>query len=192
MGSVNLVVIVESLQSIITHTGGDDTNSFHIPSLVAVGVALGIKFALFLYCMSLRKVSSQVEVLWEDHRNDIFVNGFGQHGIPCLRICLAYCLVNRATHVCRRKQTAVVCVSMLLVIINSLTPSLQSLTLWVLSSYVKVPNVHNCQPIASLDRCRRYFGLGTHNIYTIRAARGQVGVTRIHAVACVQGDDVQQ
>ncbi|KAI0931608.1 hypothetical protein AcW1_001035 [Taiwanofungus camphoratus] len=77
MGSVNLVVIVESLQSIITHTGGDDTNSFHIPSLVAVGVALGIKFALFLYCMSLRKVSSQVEVLWEDHRNDIFVNGFG-------------------------------------------------------------------------------------------------------------------
>ena len=27
--------------------------------------------------MPLRKNSSQVEVLWEDHRNDLFINGFG-------------------------------------------------------------------------------------------------------------------
>lgn len=37
----------------------------------------GVKFLLFLYCLPLRKQSSQVEVLWEDHRNDLFINGFG-------------------------------------------------------------------------------------------------------------------
>lgn len=39
MSSVNLVVLVESVQELITHSGTDD--KFHIPSLVAVGVALG-------------------------------------------------------------------------------------------------------------------------------------------------------
>ncbi|OCH95741.1 CDF manganese transporter [Obba rivulosa] len=77
MGSVNLVVIVESARSIITHKSGDDTNDLHIPSLIAVGAALGVKFMLFLYCLSLRHASSQVHVLWEDHRNDLFINGFG-------------------------------------------------------------------------------------------------------------------
>jgi hypothetical protein len=34
------------------------------------------KFALFLYCFSIRSKNSQVRVLWEDHRNDLFINGF--------------------------------------------------------------------------------------------------------------------
>ena len=38
---------------------------------------IGVKFVLFLYCWGLRKKSSQVHVLWEDHRNDLFINGFG-------------------------------------------------------------------------------------------------------------------
>lgn len=38
---------------------------------------VGVKFILFLYCIPLRKASSQVHVLWEDHRNDLFINGFG-------------------------------------------------------------------------------------------------------------------
>jgi hypothetical protein len=38
----------------------------------------GVKFLLFLYCYSLRSKSSQVEVLWEDHRNDLFINSFGE------------------------------------------------------------------------------------------------------------------
>jgi len=76
MAAVNLVVIVESVQSILTHKGSD-LKSFHIPSLVAVGAALGVKLMLFLYCYTLRKNSSQVRMLWEDHRNDLFVNGFG-------------------------------------------------------------------------------------------------------------------
>ena len=94
MGSVNLVVIVESMRSIIDH-GSGELNEFHLPSLIAVGAALGqpysspyemifsefrigVKLLLFLYCLGLRKSSSQVHVLWEDHRNDLFINGFGQ------------------------------------------------------------------------------------------------------------------
>lgn len=37
-----------------------------------------MKFLLFLYCFGLRSKSSQVQVLWEDHRNDLFINGFGK------------------------------------------------------------------------------------------------------------------
>jgi len=75
MGSVNLVVIVESVQTLITSNG--ELRKFHIPSIVAVAAALGVKFLLFLYCWGLRNKSSQVHVLWEDHRNDLFINSFG-------------------------------------------------------------------------------------------------------------------
>ncbi|KZT08742.1 CDF-like metal transporter [Laetiporus sulphureus 93-53] len=77
MSAVNLVLIVESVQRIITHDSSSDTDKFHIPSIISVGAALGVKFVLFVYCSGLRKQSSQVHVLWEDHRNDLFVNGFG-------------------------------------------------------------------------------------------------------------------
>ena len=36
-----------------------------------------MKVLLFIYCFGYRKVSSQVRMLWEDHRNDLFINGFG-------------------------------------------------------------------------------------------------------------------
>ncbi|KAJ7040257.1 CDF-like metal transporter [Mycena alexandri] len=76
MGSVNLVVIVESAQSLITRKN-DDLKQFHLPSIIAVAAALTVKLLLFLYCFSLRKKSSQVLVLWEDHRNDLWINTFG-------------------------------------------------------------------------------------------------------------------
>jgi len=76
MGSVNLVVIVESFHTIFAHRSGM-TNAFHLPSIIAVGVALAAKLWLFIYCFRFRKSSSQVQVLWEDHRNDLFVNAFG-------------------------------------------------------------------------------------------------------------------
>ncbi|KAJ7109856.1 CDF-like metal transporter [Mycena epipterygia] len=76
MGSVNLVVIVESAQSLITKRN-DDLKQFHLPSILAVAAALAVKLLLFIYCFSLRKKSSQVLVLWEDHRNDLWINGFG-------------------------------------------------------------------------------------------------------------------
>ncbi|KAH9049513.1 CDF-like metal transporter [Lactarius hengduanensis] len=76
MGSVNFIVIIESARDLITHKN-QDLKDFHVPSVVAVGAALGVKFLLFLYCYSLRSKSSQVMVLWEDHRNDLFINSFG-------------------------------------------------------------------------------------------------------------------
>lgn len=41
MGSVNLVVIVQSAQSLITKKN-DDLKTFHLPSILAVAAALGI------------------------------------------------------------------------------------------------------------------------------------------------------
>ncbi|KAF8627252.1 hypothetical protein AX15_004458 [Amanita polypyramis BW_CC] len=76
MGSVNLVVIVESVKALATKHD-DHSQSFHLPSIIAVAVALGVKVMLFLYSFSLRRKSSQVQVLWEDHRNDLWINGFG-------------------------------------------------------------------------------------------------------------------
>ncbi|KAL1700113.1 cation efflux family-domain-containing protein [Schizophyllum commune] len=76
MASVNLVVVTEAARTLITHKG-NDLNDFHLPSVIAVSVALGVKILLFLYCFTIRQHSSQVQVLWEDHRNDLFVNGFG-------------------------------------------------------------------------------------------------------------------
>ncbi|KAH8831648.1 CDF-like metal transporter [Flagelloscypha sp. PMI_526] len=80
MAAVNLVIIVESIRSIIERTsggGGGETNDLHVPSVVAVAAALGTKMLLFFFCLHIRKSSSQVQMLWEDHRNDIAVCSFG-------------------------------------------------------------------------------------------------------------------
>ncbi|KAK4684780.1 hypothetical protein P7C73_g5386, partial [Tremellales sp. Uapishka_1] len=76
MGGVNVILIVESIQEFITHSGSD-TKTFHLIPIIVVGVAFCTKLALFLYCFAIRKSSSQVQVLWEDHRNDLLTNGFG-------------------------------------------------------------------------------------------------------------------
>ncbi|KAJ3570632.1 hypothetical protein NP233_g4275 [Leucocoprinus birnbaumii] len=76
MSSVNLIVIVESLRTIVSKEG-NDLIPFHLPSIIAVASALVVKFILFLYCYSIRKQSSQVQILWEDHRNDLWINSFG-------------------------------------------------------------------------------------------------------------------
>lgn len=41
----------------------------------------GVKFLLFLYCFGIRRSSSQVQILWEDHRNDLWINTFGKRSI---------------------------------------------------------------------------------------------------------------
>lgn len=71
MGAVNLILIVEAIKQFATHTG-DDTKTFHVVPLVCVCIAWGVKFLLFLYCYAIKSASSQVQVLWEDHRNDLF------------------------------------------------------------------------------------------------------------------------
>lgn len=76
MITVNVILIVESIRSLVEGSP-NETNELHIPSLVAVGVALATKFSLFCFCWTIKNSSSQVQILWEDHRNDLPVNSFG-------------------------------------------------------------------------------------------------------------------
>ncbi|EOA85465.1 uncharacterized protein SETTUDRAFT_179893 [Exserohilum turcica Et28A] len=76
MITVSVVIIVESIRTVAEHSG-PDKNDFFLPSVIAVSVAFATKFSLFLYCWALRNKYSQVRILWEDHRNDLFINGFG-------------------------------------------------------------------------------------------------------------------
>jgi cation diffusion facilitator family transporter len=66
MTAVSFILIAFSIRELIE--GSDDkTKSFHLPSVIAVAVAFTTKLSLFLYCWA----------LWQDHRNDLFINGFG-------------------------------------------------------------------------------------------------------------------
>ncbi|KAF2104104.1 cation diffusion facilitator 1 [Rhizodiscina lignyota] len=76
MTIVSSVIIVQSVVE-IARGSDNETKSFHLPSVIAVAVAFGTKLALFFYCWSLRNKYSQIRILWEDHRNDLFINGFG-------------------------------------------------------------------------------------------------------------------
>ncbi|KAF2034010.1 hypothetical protein EK21DRAFT_57419 [Setomelanomma holmii] len=76
MITVSVVIIVESVRSIAEHSG-PGVNDFSLPSVIAVAVAFTTKFGLFLYCWAIRNKYSQVRILWEDHRNDLSINGFG-------------------------------------------------------------------------------------------------------------------
>ncbi|SCV74690.1 BQ2448_7719 [Microbotryum intermedium] len=74
MGAVSVVLVAFSVQDLAK---GSSEKSIHSPAIVAVGIAFVTKLTLFLYCYSLQSKNSQVRVLWEDHRNDLFINGFG-------------------------------------------------------------------------------------------------------------------
>lgn len=118
MGSVNFVVIIESVRELLKK-GDKSLNTFHVPSIAAVAAALGmlphlpmlvtlinfegVKFLLFLYCYSWRSKSSQVEVLWEDHRNDLFINTFGDTSVSVVQDSTLTLLMSRSPHVgCRQ------------------------------------------------------------------------------------------
>ncbi|KAK0480327.1 hypothetical protein IW261DRAFT_1477380, partial [Armillaria novae-zelandiae] len=80
MSSVNLIVVVESVRSLVSKEN-DELKDFHIPSIIAVAAALSVKLMLFILCYPYRKNSSQVAILWEDHRNDLWINTFGMSAI---------------------------------------------------------------------------------------------------------------
>ncbi|RJE25478.1 Cation diffusion facilitator 1 [Aspergillus sclerotialis] len=75
MTAVSFILIAFSAKELAA--GSDSkTGSFHLPSVIAVTVAFATKLALFIYCWALRNIS-QIRILWEDHRNDLLINGFG-------------------------------------------------------------------------------------------------------------------
>ncbi|MCJ1428197.1 hypothetical protein MMC29_006105 [Sticta canariensis] len=76
MTAVSFLLIVLSTME-LAHGSESATKSFHFPSVIAVAVAFCTKLCLFIYCWALRNDYSQIRILWEDHRNDLFINGFG-------------------------------------------------------------------------------------------------------------------
>lgn len=76
MTAVSFIIIAFSIRELVE---GSDTllASFHLPSIIAVAVAFVTKLALFIFCFALRDQVSQIRILWEDHRNDLLINGFG-------------------------------------------------------------------------------------------------------------------
>ncbi|MCJ1353378.1 MAG: hypothetical protein MMC33_003364 [Icmadophila ericetorum] len=77
MAAVSFVIIVVSVLEIVRGNGGSQTKPFHMTSIIVVSVAFFTKLGLFFYCWALRNIYSQVRILWEDHRNDLFINGIG-------------------------------------------------------------------------------------------------------------------
>ncbi|KAJ5578441.1 uncharacterized protein N7459_007405 [Penicillium hispanicum] len=76
MTAVSFIIIAFSIREIVE--GSETlTSPFHLPSVIAVAVAFCTKLALFLYCFALRNQVSQIRILWEDHRNDLLINGIG-------------------------------------------------------------------------------------------------------------------
>lgn len=76
MCAVSLILIVVSIMNLVEGSE-TETLDFHVPSIIAVSIAFATKLVLFLYCLTLRGTYSQVEILWQDHRNDLLINGFG-------------------------------------------------------------------------------------------------------------------
>ncbi|KAI1803384.1 hypothetical protein F4811DRAFT_562555 [Daldinia bambusicola] len=80
MTAVSAILIAFSCEDISSRRGtaaAAEVNSFHLPSVIAVCVAFATKLALFLYCWGVKDKYSQVNILWQDHRNDLLINGFG-------------------------------------------------------------------------------------------------------------------
>lgn len=72
--AVSLVLAFESIRSLAAKE--HELGKFHVAAIVAAGVGFGIKVALAVYCFIFRRYSSQLEMLWEDNRNDCFEYGF--------------------------------------------------------------------------------------------------------------------
>lgn len=76
MTAVSFILIAFSTRELVEGSK-NETKSFHLPSVVAVAVAFTTKLCLFLYCWALKDKYSQINILWQDHRNDLLINGFG-------------------------------------------------------------------------------------------------------------------
>jgi cation diffusion facilitator family transporter len=76
MTAVSFILVAFSVRELVQGSNAD-TKSFYLPSVIAVAVAFTTKLVLFLYCWSLKDKYSQINILWQDHRNDLLINGFG-------------------------------------------------------------------------------------------------------------------
>ena len=72
--AVSLVLVVESIRALAS--SGHELGKFEVAAIVAAACGFGIKLFLAIYCFTFRRHSSQLEMLWEDNRNDCFEYGF--------------------------------------------------------------------------------------------------------------------
>lgn len=72
--AVSLVLVVESIRALASENHG--LGKLEIPAIIAAACGFGIKLFLAIYCFTFRKHSSQLQMLWEDNRNDCFEYGF--------------------------------------------------------------------------------------------------------------------
>ncbi|PYI10992.1 hypothetical protein BO78DRAFT_382876 [Aspergillus sclerotiicarbonarius CBS 121057] len=72
--AVSLVLVIESIRALASKE--HETGGFHVPAIVAAACGFGIKLFLAIYCFIFRRHSSQLQMLWEDNRNDCFEYGF--------------------------------------------------------------------------------------------------------------------
>src|SRR3569833_1211507 len=77
MIAVSVLIIAFSIRDLSSRWGEVGVNGFHLSSIVAVITSFTTKLGLFIYCCPLRKRYSQVRIVWQDHRNDLLINGFG-------------------------------------------------------------------------------------------------------------------
>lgn len=76
MCSVSFILIAFSIKD-LAEGQVEEVNGLHLPAIIAVAIAFATKFSLFLYCWALKDKYSQIGILWQDHRNDLVINGFG-------------------------------------------------------------------------------------------------------------------
>lgn len=67
MASASVILIVQSIQQLATHSSGE-TEEFHLASTIVVAISVLLKFTLFCYCYGKRTYGPECRVLYEDHR----------------------------------------------------------------------------------------------------------------------------
>jgi divalent metal cation (Fe/Co/Zn/Cd) transporter len=72
--AVSLVLVVESIRALANN--GHELGTFNVAAIVAAACGFVIKLFLAIYCFIFRRHSSQLQMLWEDNRNDCFEYGF--------------------------------------------------------------------------------------------------------------------
>ncbi|KAG9248079.1 hypothetical protein BJ878DRAFT_489767 [Calycina marina] len=77
MTAVSAIIVAFAVKELVDGNSSGTLKKFNLPSVIAVVVAGSTKFALFLYCWPLKEKYSQIDILWQDHRNDLMINGFG-------------------------------------------------------------------------------------------------------------------
>ncbi|KAL4808052.1 cation efflux family-domain-containing protein [Aspergillus unguis] len=72
--AVSLVLVVESIRELAQPH--HELGRFNVAAIIAAACGFGVKLFLTIYCFIFRKHSSQLQMLWEDNRNDCFEYGF--------------------------------------------------------------------------------------------------------------------